>query len=293
MGQIIRMCSRDGFVLASAIDSTDIAERARQIHNLSPTGTAALGRALSVASIIGHSQKIEGSSVTIQFKGDGPGGTMLVVSDALGNPRGYLQNPLVDVPRKANGKLDVGGLIGHNGFLTVIKDLRMQQPYIGTVELMSGEVADDIAAYFTESEQIPTACAAGVLVNPDGTVRCAGAYLLQLMPGHELSLIENLERAVLSAGTVTQMLEKGLSPEDMLKKLFGELDSVVLEQPTVQYTCHCSRSRVEQALLSAGPEEIHAMAHEDGSAEVTCQFCDTIYNFSRDELLALLKPHRS
>jgi len=288
VGKMSRMRSKDGYVLASAIDSTDIAEAARLIHKTSPTATAALGRALSIASLFGKTLKAEGGSVTLQFKGGGPGGTMVVVSDADGNVRGYIQNPLVDVERKENGKLDVGRLIGSNGFLTVIKDLNMDQPYIGTVELLSGEIAEDVAVYFAESEQIPTACAAGVLVNPDGSVLCSGAYLLQLMPGFGDEASARLERSVIKAGTVTQMLRDGLSPDQMLERIAGEMELVPLEEISPEYRCHCSRDRVQRALISTGRAELTEMAEEQGEAEVTCQFCDKVYHFTKSELMELI-----
>jgi molecular chaperone Hsp33 len=278
------MHSKDGFILASAIDSTDIAETARAIHSTSPTATAALGRALSIASLFGKTLKAKGGSVTLQFKGGGPGGTMVVVSDTDGNVRGYIQNPLVDIERKPNGKLDVGGLIGSDGCLTVIKDLQMEQPYIGTVGMLSGEIADDVASYFAESEQIPTACAAGVLVNPDGTVKCAGAYLLQLMPGCGPAAAANLESSVLSAGTVTQMLRDGLSPEEMIRRAAGGAELVFMEEIAPEYRCYCSRDRVSSALISTGRAELTSMAEEQEGAEVTCQFCDKVYHFTKKEL---------
>lgn len=287
MGTIKRMVTTDGFILASAIDATDIVEEARRIHNTSATATAALGRALSVASLIGTSTKADGGSVTLQFRGNGPGGTVVVVSDDHGNVRGYIQNPQTDVPRKSNGKLDVGGLIGKEGSLTVIKDLRMNQPYTGTVELLSGEVADDIASYFAESEQIPTACAAGVLVNPDGSVQCAGAYLIQLMPGSSASLAVTLEAAVLKAGPVTNMLRNGFTSEQMLSTVLEEFGVQDIEDKEVEYLCYCSRDRVEQALISTGEEELISMIEEQGEAEVTCQFCDKVYDFTSNDLKKL------
>lgn len=222
MGIMSRMRSKDGFILASAIDCTDIVETARSIHNTSPTATAALGRALSIASLIGKTLKAERGSVTLQFKGGGPGGTLIAVSDSDGNVRGYIQNPPVDPERKTDGKLDVGALIGSDGYLNVIKDLGLERPYIGTVGLLSGEIAEDVALYFIESEQIPTACAAGVLLDPDGSVLCAGAYLLQLMPGFDKDYPEKLESFVLKAGTVTDMLREGLSPVKMIERAVGK-----------------------------------------------------------------------
>lgn len=292
MGNIIRMSSNDGFILASAIDSTDIVERAKNIHQTTATATAALGRALSVASLIGVSIKIPEGSLTMQFKGSGPAGTLVVVSDEKGNVRGYLQNPGADVPRKSNGKLDVGSLIGTPGYLTVIKDLRMSQPYIGTVELLSGEIADDVAIYYVESEQIPTACAAGVLVEPDGTVKCSGAYLIQLMPGGDPSAAEFIERTILKAGAVTDMLRNGHTPQSMLRNVLEGIELHQLEEAYPEYKCYCSRDRVEKALISAGKKELQSMADEQGNAEVTCQFCDARYQFSKEELLVLMESSK-
>lgn len=293
MGKIVRMNSADGFLLASAIDSTDIAAEAARIHNTSPTASAALGRALSLASLFGKTLKVQGGSVTLQFKGGGPGGSLIAVSDNDGNVRGYIQHPNVDVPRKPNGKLDVGGLIGGEGNLTVIKDLRMETPYIGTVGLLSGEIAEDLAAYFAESEQVPTACAAGVLINPDGTVSCSGAYMIQLMPGYGAEKVDKLERQILQAGNVTDMLRDGLGPEEILRKVVADEELIVIEELDVQYKCYCSRDRVESALVSIGAEEIESLITEQGMAEVTCQFCDKVYNFTLDELNEILEIARN
>jgi molecular chaperone Hsp33 len=293
LGKMIRMRSADGFLLASAIDSTDIVAEAAKIHKTSPTASAALGRALSLASLFGKTLKVQGGSVTLQFKGGGPGGTLIAVSDIDGNVRGYIQHPNVDVPRKANGKLDVGGLIGDDGYLTVIKDLRMEKPYIGTVGLLSGEIAEDVAAYFAESEQIPTACAAGVLVNPDDTILCSGAYLIQLMPGYGADKVDKLERQILQSGTVTEMLRAGLDPESILRKIAADEELIMLEELTVQYRCYCSRDRVASALVSIGADEIDDMIREEGKAEVTCQFCDIVYNFTKNDLMELLEIARN
>jgi len=287
------MNSADGFLLASAIDSTDIAAEAARIHNTSPTASAALGRALSLASLFGKTLKVQGGSVTLQFKGGGPGGSLIAVSDNDGNVRGYIQHPNVDVPRKPNGKLDVGGLIGGEGNLTVIKDLRMETPYIGTVGLLSGEIAEDLAAYFAKSEQVPTACAAGVLINPDGTVSCSGAYMIQLMPGYGAEKVDKLERQILQAGNVTDMLRDGLGPEEILRKVVADEELIVIEELDVQYKCYCSRDRVESALVSIGAEEIESLITEQGMAEVTCQFCDKVYNFTLDELNEILEIARN
>lgn len=293
MGKIIRMSSADGLLLASAIDSTDIAAEAAKIHGTSPTAAAALGRALSLASLFGKTLKVQGGSVTLQFKGGGPGGSLIAVSDIDGNVRGYIQHPNVDIPRKQNGKLDVGGLIGKDGNLTVVKDLRMESPYVGTVGLLSGEIAEDLAAYFAESEQIPTACAAGVLINPDGTVLCSGAYLIQLMPGYGAENVDKLERQIFQSGSVTEMLRAGLDPESILRKVVPDEELVVIEELTACYRCYCSRDRVAGALASIGANEIDDMIREQGMAEVTCQFCDKVYNFTIDELREILDIARN
>jgi molecular chaperone Hsp33 len=289
LGKIVRMRSEDGFLLASAIDSTDIVAEATRIHQTSATASAALGRALSITSLIGKTIKAQDGSVTLQFKGGGPGGTLITVSDTEGNVRGYIQHPNADVARKPNGKLDVGGLIGTDGILTVIKDLGMGEPYIGTVSLLSGEIAEDVALYFAESEQIPTVCAAGVLVNPDGSIQCSGAYILQLMPGYDEQIIDKLERQVLKAESVTDMLRKGFGPEEMLRTILKEEDLVELEELSAEYRCYCSKERVTGALVSIGEKDLRVMISEQGSAEVTCQFCDKIYNFSEDELTQILQ----
>ena len=218
-----------------------------------------------------------------------PRGTLITVSDTEGNVRGYIQHPNADVARKPNGKLDVGGLIGTDGILTVIKDLGMGEPYIGTVSLLSGEIAEDVALYFAESEQIPTVCAAGVLVNPDGSIQCSGAYILQLMPGYDEQIIDKLERQVLKAESVTDMLRKGFGPEEMLRTILKEEDLVELEELSAEYRCYCSKERVTGALVSIGEKDLRVMISEQGSAEVTCQFCDKIYNFSEDELTQILQ----
>ncbi len=289
MGKTVRMISADGLIAACAIDATDIVERAREIHGTTPTASAALGRALAVASLMGGALKNERGSVTLRFDGNGAGGRILVVSECDGSVRGYAQNPLVDLERKPNGKLDVGSYVGHEGSLTVIKDMGMKDPYIGTVELIGGEVAEDIAAYFVESEQIPTACAAGVLVGRDGSILSAGAYLVQLLPGGTEEIAEQLEAAVMRAGTVTQLLTAGNGPEEILLTLLDGFDPKKIDEYDARYRCDCSLERVERALISSGRAALEEMINEDHGAEVTCQFCDRVYRFSADNLRTLLE----
>ena len=286
--QLVRAISKDGFVKAAAVSTRALTERARQIHKLLPVGTAALGRTLSAASLMGNALKDGGASLTLQIKGGGPLGTVLAVSDNQGNVRGYVTNPQVDIPLRPDGKLDVGGAVGHEGTLTVIKDLHMKEPYVGTIDLLGGEIAEDVAAYFVESEQIPTACGLGVLVDRDQSVKAAGGYLIQLMPGADEDTITKVEGGVLAAGNVSAILDKDPDPEHLLKTVLSDFDVKILESDPVEYKCYCSRERVERALISLGTEELKNILAEQGSCQMTCQFCDAVYRFDGPELQQLI-----
>lgn len=286
---IVRAMSRDGYVKAVAIRSTEIVRRAQQIQNSTATATAALGRALTAASMIGNMQKVEEGSVTLQIKGGGPLGTILCVSDAVGNVRGYVQNAEITLLEKYQGKLDVGAAVGTDGTLTLIRDMGMKEPYIGSVELVSGEIADDVTAYFAQSEQTPTACALGVLVERNQSVRVAGGYLVQLLPGAPDSVIDELEAGIQRAGAVTGMLDRGLTPEEMLKAVFGPEELEFLETTEVAYKCYCSRERVVSTLISLGKKELGEIAEEGESVEIGCQFCDTVYRFTAQEIREILQ----
>ena len=275
-------------VQAAAICSRDLTERARQIHKTLPVATAALGRALSGASLMGNALKGRGASLTLQIKGGGPLGTVLAVSDPEGNVRGYVTNPQVDLPLRADGKLDVGRAVGSEGTITVIKDLHMKEPYVGTVDLLGGEIAEDIAGYFVESEQIPTACALGVLVDRDQSVKSAGGYLIQLMPGAGEDTIARVEGGVMAAGNVSAMLERDPDPEHMLRTVLSDFEVKILESDPVEYRCACSRERVERALISLGKGELESMLREQGGCELTCQFCDSVYRFTAQDLEHIL-----
>ena len=240
------------------------------------------------ASLMGDAMKIDGSSLTLQIKGGGPLGTILAVSDEAGNVRGYVQNPHVELMEKAPGKLDVGRAVGETGSLTVIKDLGMKEPYVGTIDLLSGEIADDIAAYFVESEQIPTACALGVLVGTDQSVTSAGGYLIQLLPGAGEDIITKIEAGVQRVGSVSHALEGGLDGAGLLRAVLSDFDLEILETHPVEYRCYCSRDRVTRALISMGREELSSLIQEQGQAELTCQFCDQIYRYSKEELEEIL-----
>ena len=286
--RIVRAISTDGMVQAAAICSRDLTERARQIHKTLPVATAALGRALAAASMMGNALKSDGASLTLQFKGGGPLGTVLAVSDNEGCVRGYVTNPHTDLPLRPDGKLDVGGAVGHDGTLTVIKDLHMKEPYVGTIDLLGGEIAEDVANYFVESEQIPTACALGVLVDRDQSVKSAGGYLIQLMPGAGEDTIAKVEGGVMAAGPVSAILEQNDDPEALLRTVMSDFDLKILETCPVSYKCYCSRQRVERALISLGKSELEQMLAEQGGCQLTCQFCDAVYDFSADDLRALI-----
>ena len=287
--KIVRAISGDGMVQAAAIYSRNLTERARQIHKTLPVATAALGRTLAAASMMGDALKGQGASLTLQLKGGGPLGTVLAVSDHEGNVRGYVTNPQVDLPLRPDGKLDVGGAVGHEGTLTVIKDLHMKEPYVGTIDLLGGEIAEDVAGYFVESEQIPTACALGVLVDRDQSVKAAGGYLIQLMPGAAEDTIAKVEGGIMAAGAVSAILEKNDDPEAMLRTVMSDFDLKILETCPVEYRCYCSRERVERALISLGRAELEQMLSEQGGCQLTCQFCDAVYEFTAEDIQRLLK----
>lgn len=279
----------DGFVKAVAISSTEIVSRAAQIHKTTPNATAAFGRALTAASMMGNMQKTENGSMTLQVRGGGPIGTITCVSDATGNVRGCVTEPCVPLVEKYPGKLDVGATVGTDGTLTVIRDLQMKEPYIGSTPLVSGEIGDDVTAYFAQSEQTPTACALGVLVERDLSVKVAGGYLLQLLPGAPDEVIDKLEAGIQRAGAVTTMLEAGMTPEDILGQVMGDLGVVFLETTPVSYKCYCSSERVSRALISLGKAELEDILSEGKEFPVECQFCDTTYAFTPEDIRELLE----
>lgn len=287
--QITRAMTKDGLVNAVAITSTGIVERARQIHKLLPTATAALGRLLSAASMMGNMQKTEDGSITLQIKGGGPLGTLLAVSDAEGNVRGYVDNPQISLLEKHRGKLDVGAAVGNDGMLTVIRDLRMKEPYVGSVELVSGEIAEDITQYFVQSEQIPTACALGVLIDTDQSVRAAGGYLIQLMPGATDDMIDKIEAGIQKAGAVSKLLDEGMDGKGLLETVLSEFELEILEQTPVAYRCYCSRERVTRTLISLGRKELQDIVDEGKPIDIDCQFCDEVYHYTPEDIADILK----
>ena len=286
---LVRGMSMDGFVKVVAIRSTEMVRRGAQIQGTTPNATAAFGRALTAASMMGNMQKVENGSMTMQIKGGGPIGSITCVSDAVGNVRGYVLEPKVPLVEKFPGKLDVGATVGTDGTLTVIRDLQMKEPYVGSVELVTGEIGDDVTAYFAQSEQTPTACALGVLVDVDCSVKVAGGYLIQLLPGAPDETIDAVERGIKRAGAVTKMLEAGMTPEDILGQVCGEIGVVFMETTEVSYKCYCSRERVESALISLGKKELAEIVAEGKTFPVECQFCDTVYEFTPADIQELIE----
>ena len=286
---LVRGMTMDGFVKCVAIRSTELVRRGAEIQGTTPNATAAFGRCLTAASMMGNMQKVENGSMTLQVRGGGPIGTITVVSDSDGNVRGCVTEPKVPLLEKYPGKLDVGATVGTDGTLTIIRDLQMKEPYIGSTPLVSGEIGDDVTAYFAQSEQTPTACALGVLVDRDMSVKVAGGYLVQLLPGAPDEIIDKLEEGIRRAGAVTPMLEAGMTPEDILGQVCGDLGVLFFEPQEVSYKCYCTRDRVEGALISLGKKELAEIAADGKPFPVECQFCDTVYEFTTEDIQNLLK----
>jgi len=276
-----------------AVDTTDIVSEIEKIHKTSAVTTAALGRLTTAASMIGYSLKNKDDSVTLRLDGKGPSGALIAVSDYMGNVKSYIQNPVVEIPLNKHGKLDVAGAVGRDGTLSVIKDIGLKEPYSGMIPLVSGEIAEDVAAYFATSEQVPTVCGLGVLVNPDLSVNCAGGYLVQLLPFASDAVIDQIEKNVNSLKSVTQMMSDGITMDELVLKLLDGLEPNLLDEANVEYRCDCSTDRVSRALISLGKEELDSMIAENESkgkdTEVQCHFCNKIYSFSNADLKKLMK----
>ena len=280
----VSMLSDDGYVLAVAIDSTAICEAARKIHDSFPVATAAMGRTLTAASLLGGMLKVDNASLTLRIKGDGPINGILAVSDFMGNVKGYCGNPQLELPLNDAGKLDVADAVGQDGYVSVVKDLRMKEPYIGQTSIVSGEIAEDVAAYLLQSEQTASAVALGVLVDRDYSVKAAGGYIVQPLPGCSEDALTRLEAALYTADSVTDMLSEGMSPETMLKVLLPDFKLEVISREKRSYECGCTKDRVERALISLGDKELARLADEQPSTEVCCEFCQKAYIFFADEL---------
>ena len=286
---IARGNSMDGSIRVFAAVTTDLVNEAQRIHHTYPVATAALGRTLTIAAIMGAGMKNESDTATIQFKGDGPLGSIVAVTDSKSLVRGYVANPFVDLPLNAQGKLDVGRGVGH-GVLNVIQDLGLKEPYIGQVPIVSGEIAEDMTYYFAVSEQIPTAIGLGVLVDTDNTAVCAGGFMIQLMPEAAPETAARIEEHLKTMEPVTALLQKGMHAEELLFHVTEGFDMLMENQTvTPAYRCKCSQERMERALISIGKKELEEMIEEQGQAELTCQFCDKKYQFNKEELLALYR----
>ena len=286
MDKIIRATAADGFVKMAVADARGTVERARAIHACSPTAAAALGRTLCAASLLGDAMKEEKASLTIRINGGGPIGSVVAVSDSNGNVRGYVENPQLQLPLRADGKLDVGGAVGRDGMLTVSRDLGLKEPYIGSTALVSGEIAEDLTAYLIESEQVPSACALGVLIDTDRTVKAAGGFIVQLMPGADEALITKLEDNIFLMDQLTTILDED-GAEAVFAQVLKGLEYHIVSETPIEYRCYCSRERVEEAIRSIGPEELESIIAEGRDVDVSCQFCDKVYTFSSEALQKL------
>ena len=288
MDTIIRATAADGQIKMAVITARESVERARQIHRLSPTACAALGRTLCAASLLGQAMKEEEASLTIRVNGGGPIGSVVAVSDHLGNMRGYVENPGVELPLRPDGKLNVGGAVGRDGMFTVSRDIGLREPYIGSVELVSGEIAEDLTSYLLSSEQVPSACALGVLVDTDRSIRAAGGFIVQLMPSADEEIISRLEDNIFLMDQLTTVLD-----EDGTDALFAQVlkgfDWHLVGEYPVCYRCPCSRERVEQALTVIDRKDLDEIVAEGKDISVSCQFCDRVYSFTPQEIAAL-KP---
>ena len=282
---LLRAIARDAGIQICAASTTELVERAHEIHNTTPLATAALGRTLTATAIRGSQLKVEDGSVTVQIKGNGPLGAIVCVGDSDGYVRGYLQDPAVDLPLRADGKLNVGGGVGR-GYLMVIKDIGLKDPITGTVALVNGEIAEDLTRYYATSEQIPTVCALGVLVDKDLSILCAGGYLLQLLPGATDAEIDTLEKNIAAMPSVTEMLRAGKTPKDMMELAMAGFSPQVLDERTVGYQCDCSEERTKGMLLSLGRRELVKMRDEDPHCEVVCHFCHSRYQYDLNDLIA-------
>ena len=281
--RITRFITSDGSARLIFGDTTEIVNTAHKIHLTTPTASATLGRALTAASLLGSLMKNETDSLTLQIKGDGPAGTITCVSDYMGNVRGYLENPLVDLPLKPNGKLDVGGAVG-KGLLCVIRDLGGKEPYIGMSELVSGEIAEDLTAYFYNSEQTPSACALGVLVDRDYTCRVSGGFILQLLPGADDAVAEKLEANMMQITSVTNLMNDGKNAKDFADIVFDGIEYEEFDSIDVSFKCTCSKEKYEKGLISLGKDELTSMLEENEPIVTNCRFCKKEYIFSEEEL---------
>ncbi|MGI6706445.1 MAG: Hsp33 family molecular chaperone HslO [Clostridia bacterium] len=286
--RIIRAITEDGYLNIFVCSSTNMVEAARKTHDMSPVASAALGRTLTMAAMMGLSLKDDKNKLTITIRGDGPIGAIVVTGDNKGNVKGYVDNPKVESKLRQNRKLDVASVVGKNGRLMVIKDLGLKEPYIGQVELVTGEIAEDFAYYFALSEQQPSAVALGVLVDTDSSIRAAGGVLIQPMPGIPGEVIQKLEKDILKLDSISSLIDQGMSPEDIVQYLFGDYPHKILGSAQPRFICDCSVQRFESVLISLGEKELKEMIEEPEGVELNCHFCGKAYRFSQEDLIRLL-----
>ena len=287
MDKIIRATAGDGFIKMAVITARDMVQRAREIHSCSPTASAALGRTLCAASLMGEMMKEEKASLTIRINGGGPIGSVVAVSDSGGNVRGYVGDPSVDLPLRPDGKLNVGAAVGRDGMLTVSRDIGLKEPYIGSTELVSGEIAEDVTAYLLESEQVPSACALGVLVDTDRSIKAAGGFIVQLMPGASEDMIAKLEDNIFMMDQLTTVLsEDGV--EALFEQVLKGFEHHIVGEKEIEYRCYCDEDRVREAISCIDPADLKEMIAEGQDIRVHCQFCDKVYAFTPADLEAVL-----
>lgn len=287
MGKLHRVISADGSAFAAVLDAKDIVSEIEKIHESSAVITAALGRLSIAASLMGFMLKGENDSITLRIDADGPSGQLLAVADSMGNVKSCVTNPIVEIPLNNQGKLDVSGAVGKNGTLSVVKDLGMKEPYVGVIPLVSGEIAEDIANYYASSEQIPTVCSLGVLINTDLSVKSAGGFLIQLLPFADEKCIDIIEKNVAQLPPISAMFADGVTPEEIAARLLDGLEPNELDTNNVSYKCDCSRERTERILLSIGASELKQIASEGKNTSVCCHFCGKDYVFTPEEIISL------
>lgn len=285
---LIKAIDELGRIRIYVAKSTNLVEKARKTHNTSPTATAALGRTLTAGVIMGAMMKNDNDVLTLKISGDGPAGNIFVVARNNGIIKGYIDNPMADVPSREDGKLDVGTLVGRNGTITTIMDLGLKEPYVGQSNLVSGEIAEDIANYYAFSEQQPSAVSLGVLVDKDISCRAAGGFIIQLLPGVLDEDIDKIENRLASIDSISTLIDKGMNPEDILDEILGDFNMQIVDNICIEFKCDCSRDKIEKVIISLGKKEISDIIEEDGSAEVMCHFCNSKYIFNREQLNEIL-----
>lgn len=289
MGKIVRYIVEDGSAFVIASDSTDMIREMERIHKPSAAVTAGMGRLLTAASMMGVMLKGKEDTVTLRFNGNGPAGPVIAVSDSNGNGRISVENPIVELPLNEKGKLDVRGVLGNSGYIYVVKDIGLKEPFVGTTEIVSGEVAEDITNYYAVSEQTPTVCSLGVLINPDLSVKCAGGFMIQLLPGCPDEMIDKIEKSISDIPSVTQMLQSGMTVDEIAVRALKDIPIEKLDESEFSYKCNCSREKAEAAIISAGAETLEEMAQDSKPSTVECHFCDKQYSFTPDDLKNIIK----